>query len=83
MHGGIIVHIEYQSVCPFVGIGNPPPPERECVSPLDPKGEEHNSLACEEMGGPNSDDWAKSLTLCILCDSKPHNILPFSDTPVR
>ncbi len=23
---GIIVYIEYQSVCPFVGIGSPPPP---------------------------------------------------------
>jgi hypothetical protein len=37
---GIMIYIEYQSVCPFVGIGSPPPPfpVSECVSPLDPKG---------------------------------------------
>jgi hypothetical protein len=36
---GIIVHIEYLSVCPFVGIGFPPPPPfppNEYVSPLGP-----------------------------------------------
>jgi len=37
---GIIVVIEYQSVCTFVGIGSPTrPTASECVSPLEPKGE--------------------------------------------
>ncbi len=59
---GIIVNIAYQSLCPFIGIGSPPPqPAR--VSPLDPKGEEQHSLAGEGMGGPNSDGWKESLAL--------------------
>ncbi len=35
-----IVHIEYNSVCPYVGIGSPHsfPRKRVCLSPLDPKG---------------------------------------------
>ncbi len=36
---GTIVYIEYQSVCPFVGIGSPPtPPPRECVPPRNQRG---------------------------------------------
>ena len=36
---GIIVYIEYQSVCPFIGIGSPTlSPASQCVSPLGPKG---------------------------------------------
>ncbi len=40
-HKGIILYIEYQSVCPSVRIGSPPPcPASECVPPphLEPKG---------------------------------------------
>jgi hypothetical protein len=38
----IKVYLEYQSVCPIVGIGStPPPPLKVSVSPpLDPKGEQ-------------------------------------------
>jgi hypothetical protein len=38
---GIVVCIEYQSVCPFVGIGSPHPLTRKrvCLPPLDPRGE--------------------------------------------
>ncbi len=44
----IIVYIEYQSVCPFVGIGSPTPtPTSQCVSPLGPKGGDQHSLADE------------------------------------
>jgi hypothetical protein len=56
------VYLEYQRVCPIVGIGSthPLPPESECVSP------QQHSLAGEAVGGPNSDDWIyiKSLALC-------------------
>jgi hypothetical protein len=31
---GIIVYIEYQSACPFIGIGSPHSPASEFVSPL-------------------------------------------------
>jgi hypothetical protein len=67
---GIIVYeyIEYQSACiPSPELG--PPPEQSIMSPsLDPKGEQH-SLACEELVGPNSEDWTESLALCThtLC----------------
>ncbi len=33
-----VVDIEYQSVCPFVGIGSPHPRKRVCLPPLDLKG---------------------------------------------
>jgi hypothetical protein len=52
----------YQSACPFVGIGSPSR-AIECVSPLGPKGGEQHSLACEELAGPNSEDWTESLVL--------------------
>jgi hypothetical protein len=33
-HRGIIVYLEYKSVCPIVGIGSPTPyPASECFSP--------------------------------------------------
>jgi hypothetical protein len=38
---GIIVYIEYQNVCPFVGIGSHPPlphAASDCVSPIGPNG---------------------------------------------
>ncbi len=36
---GVILYLEYQSVCPIVGIGPPPPSPQASVSPpLDPKG---------------------------------------------
>jgi hypothetical protein len=38
--------------------------------PLYPNGEEEqHSLADEGVGGPNSDDWKESVSLCIPCGS--------------
>jgi hypothetical protein len=58
---------EYHSVCPLVRIGTPPPPSpaSECVPP-GTNGREHTRLRVRG-GGPNSDDWRKSLALCLLC----------------
>ncbi len=40
----------------------------ECVLSPEPKGEGHTSLRVRGMGrGPSSDDWIKSLELCLLC----------------
>ncbi len=40
----------------------------ECVPPPQPKGVVgQHSLAGEGPGGTNSDDWRKSLALCLLC----------------
>ncbi len=70
----ITVYIEYQSVCPFVGIG---PPHTHSLAqasvspPLDPKGRKQHFLAGEVVGGHNSDDWKESLALCILCGPRP------------
>jgi hypothetical protein len=56
----IIVYLEYQSVCPIVGIGSlqPPSSENECVSPLEGEG----------VGGPIL-DWIEGLALSILSES--------------
>jgi hypothetical protein len=62
-----IQFVEYQSVCPFVGIGAPPPRKRERLPPWTQRGEEQHSFAVEGVGGPNSNDWKESLLLCILC----------------
>ncbi len=43
------------------------PSELECVFSLGPKEREQHSPAGEGMGGPNSDDWTGSLSLCIVC----------------
>jgi hypothetical protein len=51
---------EYHSVCPLVGMGTLPTPLSPASVPLPP-----------ERGGwgrPNSDDWRKSLALCLLCE---------------
>ncbi len=50
---GIIVYIEYQSGCPFVGIGSPHPLPRTrvCIPPWNHRGEEQHSLAGERLGG--------------------------------
>ena len=45
----------------------PPPPASGCV-PRGTKGGEAHTHAGEGVGGPtNSDDWRKSLVLCLLC----------------
>jgi hypothetical protein len=61
---GIIVFIDYQSVCPFVGTGSPSPSPRKGVWTQ----REGSTLAygLGSGGGANSDDWKKSLALCIL-----------------
>ncbi len=44
VYRGIIVYKEYQSDCPFVGIGPPTPsPASECVSPYGSKEGESNT----------------------------------------
>ncbi len=54
-------------VCPIVGIGHPHPRPRKrvCLPPWTQRGEQH-SLAVEEVGGPNADDWTEGLALCVI-----------------
>jgi hypothetical protein len=37
------------------------------LPPPEPKGGEHTRLPVRGRGSPNSDDWRKSLALCLLC----------------
>ncbi len=64
-----IQFVEYQSVCPFEGIGapHPLPRKRERLPPWTQRGEEQHSFAVEGVGGLNPNDWKESLVLCILC----------------
>jgi hypothetical protein len=39
----------------------------ECAPPPQAKGGRAHSPAGEGWGSPNSDDWRKSLSLCLLC----------------
>ncbi len=62
----------YHSVSPLVGSGNPPPPLQQAsvctIHPPLPKRDVTHSPTGEGGGvSPNSDDWRKSLALCILC----------------
>jgi hypothetical protein len=66
---------EYRSVCPLVGIGTLPSPLSPCSECAPPprtgrgggRGEGHTPLRVRGWLTPNSDDWRKSLALCLLC----------------
>jgi hypothetical protein len=71
-----IVYLEYHSVCPLVRIGTPPPPlsiKRGHPPPPIPRLNRswpprvHTRLLKRGWESRNSDDWRKSLALCILC----------------
>ncbi len=68
----VLISIEHHSVCPLVGIGNPPTPIPQASVPYPrTKGWGAHSPAAEGVwGSPNSDDWRKSLALCLLCGVK-------------
>ncbi len=61
------IYKEYHSVCPLVEIGTLPPPLSPASVPPVPKDGGAHSPAGEGWGSPNSDDWRKSLALCLLC----------------
>ncbi len=76
VNGGLTAQItyiykEYHSVCPLVGIGTLPTPLSPACVPFPPEpGEEGGGHTCPRVRGwesPNSDDWSKSLALCLLC----------------
>ncbi len=65
------IYKEYKSVCPIIGIGLSQPlcRQRVCPSrlPPEPGGGGHTHQRVRGWGSPNSDDWRKSLALCLLC----------------
>ncbi len=66
------IYLEFHSVCLLARIETLPLPlPQASVPPLpEPKGE-MDTLAWGwgGGGGPNSDDWRKSLVLCVFCGS--------------
>ncbi len=70
----VLVHIYLEShsvcdLCPLVRIETPSPP-LPLASEFPPTKGGGQTLACGwggGAGGPNSDDWRKSLVLCLLC----------------
>ncbi len=65
----VLIYTEHHSVCPFVGIGTPPTtlPQASVPSPPPKGGGGNTRLWLWGWGSPNSDDWRKSLALCLLC----------------
>ncbi len=65
------IYLEYHSVCPLVGIGNPLPPlPQASVYPPPPPPPPPSLRRGERVSGwgsPSSDNWRKSLALCLLC----------------
>ncbi len=69
----VLIYKEHHSVCPLVGIGTPPTPFPQASVPSPPPtpdqrvGGGGTRLRLRRWGSPNSDDWRKSLALCLLC----------------
>ncbi len=68
------IYKEYHSVWPLVGIGTLPSSSltSECAPPPNRGGGGggHTRLRLRGCGSPHSDDWRKSLALCLLCGFK-------------
>ncbi len=63
----VCIYIDYHSVCPLVGIVTLPTPLSPASVPLPPEwGGGHTRQRVRGWGSPNSDDWRKSLALCLL-----------------
>ncbi len=62
---------------PSSELGPPHPSPPGSVSPPQPKGGTH-SPAWRGWGSPNSDDWRKSLALCLICVSGAWNTICLS-----
>ncbi len=65
----VLIFKEHHSVCPLVGIGTPPIPlpQASVPFPSDKRVGGHTRLRLKGWGSPNSDDWRKSVALCLLC----------------
>ncbi len=60
------VYLEYHSVCFLVGIGTPHPFSRKRVCKPHTLNQRGGHTRLRVRGRPNSDDWRKSLALCLL-----------------
>ncbi len=55
-----------QCLSPRPNRNPPPPPASKCAPSPEPKLGAHTWLRVSGWGCPNSDDWRKSLALCLL-----------------
>ncbi len=51
------------------GLPHPLSRKRVCTSPRNQRGGAHTRKRVRGWGSPNSNDWRKSLALCLLCAS--------------
>ncbi len=68
---GIIVYLEYQSVCPIVGIGSPHPllRNRECLPPwIQSKGGSNTLLQVRGWGDSIRTTGIEAVAICLLSD---------------
>ena len=61
------IYLEYYSVYPLVRIGTPPTPLPQASVPSRNQRGLHSCLRVKGWGSPHSDDWRKSLALCLPC----------------
>ncbi len=62
---------EYYSICPSLelGLSHRLSRQRVCPSPRNQRVEGYTRVRVRGWGSPNSNDWRKSLALCLLCES--------------
>jgi hypothetical protein len=72
----LLIYIEHHSVCLLVGTGTPPTPLLQasvhCALPPGPKGGGHIHLRLRGWGSSNSNEWIKSLALCLSAVCRVH-----------
>ncbi len=57
-----------------LGLSQPLSRQRVFPSPQN-RGEGHTRQGVRGWGSPNSEDWRKSLALCLLCDILHHSLI--------
>jgi hypothetical protein len=79
LHHNVRIYKEYHRVYPLVGIGTLPTPLSPASVSLPPEagGGGHTRQRARGWGSPNSDDWRKSLALCLLCDLHSTPFIPY------
>ncbi len=79
------MYLDYNSTCTLVRFGSPPPPLSPASVPPPPGtkvGGTHSPVGEGSGGrGSQSDDWRKSLTLCLICGMRYYSASPYPPLP--
>jgi hypothetical protein len=78
------IYLEYHSVFPLFQTGAPPPPLPQASVPPPPRNQRggYTDVRMRGWGGRNSDDWRKSLALCLLCGAEVTSSPPPHHHPI-